>query len=109
GARHASFPFYTGEKGGFFATDKGSGAFPYADVKRKRGAKNMSTQVVSLLQLGDGRAEAVNGQGIFRPDINIAFIAADGIGGNNHPLQHAVGVAFQKTPVHKSTGVAFIG
>ena len=44
--------------------------------------------------------------------IGLLLLIASWIGeitGNNHALDNLMGVAFQNHPVHKSTGVSFIG
>ncbi len=56
----------------------------------------------------DGEAEALHGEGIFRPHVDVADGGAQGDGGEGHALDHAIGVAFHETAVHERPGVAFV-
>ncbi len=61
------------------------------------------------LRGGDGGAQPLDRQPIFGPDIDEGLRGADGMGGDRHPLQQPVGIAFQHGPVHEGARVTLIG
>ena len=50
-----------------------------------------------------------HGNGVFGPHIDIALAGADGIGGDEHPFEDRMGIAFQNGPVHERPGIPFVG
>src|ERR1019366_9577378 len=52
--------------------------------------------------------EAVNRERILGANIDEALVRADGVAGDGHALEHAVGIAFENAPVHESSGGALI-
>ena len=78
-------------------------------LKIKSLTENIFSQETFVPAPVQWRLSDVHRQGIFRADIDIAFIGADGIGGNHHAFQDRMGIAFQDAAVHKRAGVAFIG
>ncbi len=63
--------------------------------------------------MGAGRlhrpGEALDGEGIFRPDVDDAFPSADGVGPDEHPFQDHVWVAFHLVAVHVGARVSLVG
>lgn len=58
--------------------------------------------------LGNGPFQTSDGQGIFRPHIDIAGFATNGVSGNGHALQNRMRVSFDHCPVHECPWIAFI-
>ena len=54
-------------------------------------------------------SRAFQGQGIFRPAVDVAFTGSHGIGADGHAFDHGMGIALEDAPVHKSPRVAFVG
>ena len=50
----------------------------------------------------------LDGDRILFADIDISVLAAHGIGAEQHPFHHGMGVAFQNGAIHKCAGVAFV-
>ena len=80
-----------------------------SQLKREIAAEDLVSQQAQLLRLGNGDLQAVDGQGIFGPAVDVALGGPDGVGADGHALQHRVGVALQDAPVHEGPGVAFVG
>ena len=71
----------------------------------------MDVVAQEILGLGglDGLIEAVHGEVIFAPAIDVADAGAHGIAGDGHAFQDPVGVAFHDVAVLDGAGLAFIG
>ena len=76
--------------------------------KAKSAAQDVFAQKAELLRLGDGGLQAADGQGILRPDVDVALVGPGGHARDHHALQHAVGVALHDGAVHEGTGVALV-
>ena len=98
-----------GHKGGLLAADEGAGPQADVDIKIEAGAQDVFTQKPQLAGLADGNLEALDGDGVFRPDVYVALLGPDGVAGNGHGLQHHMGVPLQDGAVHKGAGVPFVG
>ena len=109
GTRLAAVPLDGGHQRGLLAADEGAGTQAQLDIKGKAGAEDILAQKAVFPRLLDGDLQAVNGDGIFGADVDVALVGADGIAGDGHGLQHHVGVALQHRTVHKGAGVALIG
>jgi len=62
----------------------------------------------TLARLGQRDLQAVHGQRILRPDVDVAPLRADGVARNRHALDHAVRVALHDGAIHECTGVALV-
>ena len=77
--------------------------------KRKAGAQDVLAQQAHLARRLDGQGDVLDGQGVLVAHVDVALAGADGIGADDHPLQHRMGVAFQQAAVHVGAGVALVG
>jgi len=78
----------------------------HMEVKAR--AENVFTQKSVGLCLLDGRVQALQGELVLTADIDIAFISANSITGNEHGFDDAVRVTFQDYAVLEGAGLAFI-
>ncbi len=98
-----------GHEGGLLAADEGAGAQAQLDVEVEAGAEDVLAQQAVFTGLADGDLQPVDGDGVLGPDVDVALVGADGVAGDGHGLQHAVGVALQHRAVHEGAGVALVG
>ena len=61
------------------------------------------------MRLTDGDLEALDGERVFRADVDEALGGADRVAGDRHGLEDGVGIAFQRGAVHVRAGVALVG
>ncbi len=80
-----------------------------SNVEVESCAENVLAEQTVFSCLVDRYLKALNGDRIFRADVDIALCGADRIAGNSHSLEHNVGVAFENRTVHECTGVALVG
>jgi hypothetical protein len=78
------------------------------DVEIGHAAQDVGPQQACLPALADGVLQTPDGQGIFRAAVDVAFGGADGVGRDQHPLDHPEGVALQHRPIHKGARVALV-
>ena len=64
-----------GHQGGFLAADESAGAHADLDVEVEAGPEDILAQQAVVLGLFDGHAQALDGQRIFGPDIDVARVA----------------------------------
>src|SRR5450432_1322509 len=57
----------------------------------------------------NGGLQSLNGERILSPAIDVAVVRANSVGGDRHPLEHAMRIAFQDGAVHESTRVTLVG
>ena len=76
--------------------------------KLKPVRKYVLTQQAVFARLLDGDLKALDGNRVFRTDIYVALVCADGVTGDGHRLQHGVRVALEHRAVHKRAGVALV-
>ncbi len=98
-----------GHQSGLLAADERAGAQADVDVKIKAGVKDVLAQQAVLTGLLDGNLQALDRNGVLGTDVDVALVGADGVAGDGHGLQHAVGVALQHGAVHERAGVALVG
>ena len=96
-------------RGGFLPADKGPGALIDVDVEGKAAAEDIGAEQAVLAGLVDGDLQPADGQGIFGAGIDVALVGVDGPGGDDHALEHGVGVGFEDAAVHESARIAFVG
>jgi len=101
-------PLQGGNQSGLLAADKSPCSFVDLGVKGKVAAQNLFPQEIRGIAVGQGFPDAAYRQRIFCADIEKAPGSPYGIGSDDHPLDDAVGVRFQKHPVHKGTGIPLI-
>ena len=61
------------------------------------------------MRSGDRRLEALDRQRILGPDVDIAAVRPDGVGGDRHPFDHRMGIALEQGAVHERAGIPFVG
>ena len=94
---------------GFFAADERAGPHLDDHLEREVRTQDVVAQKVVRLRFGDRDAQTGDRQRIFGSNVDIRFLSADGVGGQRHPFEEAVRVAFDDRAVHKRTRVAFVG
>ena len=108
-ARLAAVALDRGEQGGFFAADEGPRAHADFQVEIEAGAEDILAEQAALAALADGDLEPLDRQRIFRPHVDVAHRRPDRVRRDGHPLEDAVGIAFEDAAVHERPGVAFVG
>ena len=73
--------------GGEPSPDEGTGAFFHVDIKGKIASLYVTAQEVPLLGLSDSQIQALDGQGVLGPYVDVTFISTDGIGSDGHAFQ----------------------
>ena len=95
------------------AADEGARALIDADVEVEARAKDVRAQQAPLARLPEGEAQPLHRERVLVPDVDVAghrpVVRADRVGGDDHPLDDAVRVAFEHRAVHESAGVALVG
>ena len=107
--RLAPLAFDGEHEGRFLAADERPCADTDIEVEVESCLKDVLTEELVFPRLADRPVEPVDGEGIFRPDVYITLLGADGIRGDGHGLDDAVRIAFEDAAVHECAGVAFIG
>ena len=79
------------------------------DVEVDQAAQDVVAQQPGLAALGDGVLQPLDGQGVLGAAVDVALARPDGVGGDEHALDHPEGVSLQDGPVHEGPGVAFVG
>ena len=97
-----------GHQSGFLAAHESAGAQTDVQIKIEAGAKDVLAQQAVFASLVDGDLQALHRDGIFRADVDIALVSADGVAGDGHGLEHHVGIALQNGTVHERAGVALV-
>ncbi len=92
-----------------FTADKRSGSPMDVDIEIESGSEDVVAQQPVTPGVVDGFVEPDECQGIFLPDIDEPFVAPNSKCADDHPLQNRVGIGFDDAPVHKCTGISFIG
>ena len=90
------------------AANERPGAGINLDVKVKSFVENIFAQQAVIPRIVDGFLKPLNGKGIFRADVDVTFLSADGISGDGHTFEHRMRIAFHDRAVHKSSGVTFV-
>ena len=100
--------FDGGKQRGFFSADKRAAAKAQVDIELEAGSHDVVAQKAIFPRLADCHAQAFHGNGVFRADVDIALLRADGIPCDGHGFQHGMRVAFQHGTIHECAGVAFV-
>ena len=109
GLRHTAVTLDRLEKSRLFAADERAGAEAKLNVEVKVAAENLLAQKTEVASLLDGDLKALDGERIFRADVNVALRSADGKAGDRHGFENGVGIAFERGAVHVGAGVALVG
>ena len=80
---------------------KAPAPFHDLDPEAQARAEEVVAQEAQILGVLHGPAHPGHGQGIFGPHIHVAFVRADGPGGDHHAFQDRVGVALHDGAVHE--------
>ena len=108
-SRHAALALDGGHQRRFLAADEGAGALVDLQIEVKAGSQDILSQQAVFLGLVDGDVQAVDGQRILGPAVDVTLVGADGLGGDDHPFQNGMGVRLQDAAVHEGAGIAFVG
>ena len=98
-----------GDERGLLAAHEGAGALDDLDVEVEAAAQDVLAQEAALARLVDGALEALDRQGVLGADVDVAVAGADGVGGDDHALEHARGGRPRARAVHEGAGVALVG
>ncbi len=98
-----------GHQSGFLSADEGAGAEPDLHLERKLGLAHVGAEEARALGLADRGLQTLHRQRIFGAYIDVSLVGADGVGGDRHALEHAMGVGLQDRPVHEGPGIALVG
>ena len=82
---------------------------PQIHAEAEARAADIGTQQTHPLRLPNGIAQALDGQRILRPHIDVAFRRADGVSRDQHAFEHAVRIALQHAAIHERARIAFVG
>ena len=88
---------------------KAPGALLDDDVEVGEAAEDVGPEQSGRPALGDGVLQALDGQRVLGPAVDVALGRPDGVGGDEHALDHSEGVALQDGAVHEGPGVALVG
>jgi len=105
----AALAFHGLDQGRFLAAHERAGAVLQLDVEVEARTEQVGAEHAVGLGILDGLAQALDGQGIFGPDVDRALGGADGIAADGHGLDHGMGVAFEHGAVHERARIAFVG
>ena len=94
---------------GLLAADEGARAQAQLQVEVEAGFEDVLPQQAVFLCLTDGCLQAFDGDGVFRPHVDIALMGAHGVARDGHSLQNGMGIALQYGAVHEGAGVALVG
>ena len=72
-------------------------------------AEDVLAEEPALLRLLDRKVQPLHGKRILRPDVDVAVRRADGIGADDHALDHRMGISLDDRPVHERARVALVG
>ncbi len=86
-ARHAPLAFDGRKERSLLAANESSCSFLDVEGKTKVRAKNSFAQEMSFFGLLDGEAQTANSQGVFGPDVDVAFIGPYSVSCNGHSLE----------------------
>ena len=106
--RQAALALERAQEPGLFAADIGSGAAVHGHVEPEAGAENVFTENSSLVGLIDGFLHGEEGIVVFAPDIDVADVAVERVGGDEGAFDELVRIAFHDHPVLEGAGFAFI-
>jgi hypothetical protein len=107
--RFATLALDGGHQRGLFAADKGARTLGDVYVKGEVGAHDVLAQQAVLMQGVYGHTQALQGQRILGPAVDVALVGADGPRADHHALEHGVRVALQDATVHERAGVSLVG
>ena len=90
------------------AADEGPAAAVNPDFEVETGVEDVLAQEPVRPALLQTDGQILHRQGIFVPHVDIPLVGPDGESPDDHPLDHAVGVALHDGPVHERPGVPFV-
>ena len=108
-ARHAATALDAGDQGRLLAADERAGAFLDRDVEREVAAEDVLAEQAELAHGRERGAQTPDGQRVLGPDVDVAVGGADGVGGDQHPLEDGVRIALDERAVHEGAGIALVG
>ncbi len=106
--RHAALPLDGGDEGSLLSAHEGACALLQGDLEVEPFAQNVGAQESVPGRLGDRVPEPSHGLRVFRADVHIPGVSADGIRCNGHPFQDRVGIALQHAAVHECPRIPFV-
>ena len=106
---HPPSAFDAGQDGRLFAADESAGALLDGDVEVGEAAQDVGPKEPGRAALGDGVLQALDGQRVLGPAVDVALGGPDGVRGDEHALDDPEGVALQDGAVHEGARVALVG
>ncbi len=104
----ADIPLNRAEQGCLLTADKGAAAAHDLYVKGQLAPQNAASQIAAIPGISDSMRQILDSQVVLVTHINKPFIRPNGIGADNHPLQHGMGVPLHDAAVHKRPRIALI-
>ena len=98
-----------GHQGSLLAAHESAGAQAQLNVKGKAGAQDVSAQKAVFSGLSDGDLQPLDGDGVLRPDIDVALAGSHGVAGDGHSFNDGEGIPLQHGAVHEGAGIALVG
>src|SRR5205809_507700 len=81
----------------------------YGEVERVIGVEHPLAEPPLRVEDLDGGVQGRDGVGVLRPQIDVALLRPDGVGGDQHSLDQRERVALDQHPVRERAAVAFVG
>ena len=97
------------EQGGLLSADIGAGAAVHVQVQCEGASEDVFAEVARLVGLRQRALEDFGAEGELSTDVNIGRSDADGVGGEDHALDHLVRVSLHQLAVLERAGLALIG
>src|ERR1700728_3860271 len=104
----SALAFDGGNQRCFFAADKGTGAETNVDVEVEGGFADSVAEEPAAARLTQSDGKPLDGERIFRADIDVAFGRADGVGRDGHAFNDALRIALEHAAIHERAGIALV-
>ena len=97
------------EEGRLLAADVGAGAAADLDVEGEALAQDVGPEQARGARRGDGASSALGRQRVLAPDVDVAALAAGGVGRDGHRLDEGEGVLLHEDTVLEGPGLGLVG
>src|SRR5206468_11585513 len=108
-ARLAAEAFDRVEESGLLAADVGAGPAARLDVEGESLAHHVRAQQTSRARSRERRLDALEGQRIFTPDVDVALLAARRERGDRHRFDEGERILFHENAILERAGLRFVG
>ena len=97
------------DESGFFSADVGASAAVEDDIEVDAGAENVFTEDSGGFAFANGSIECAVAGAVFVAEVEVGFIGADGVAGENDAFDELMGIFFHQVAVIEGSGFAFVG